>query len=74
MKPVTEVTYLSVYYLSFIRYLIYNGIVVWQVSKRNDVKLVLYTGEQWTPKRDVFEAVLHSNQGFQYASQAYNTR
>ncbi|WP_312886180.1 IS3 family transposase [Paenibacillus plantarum] len=30
--------------------------------------------KQWTRKRDIAEAVLHSDQGFQYTSQAYNTR
>jgi transposase InsO family protein len=32
------------------------------------------TVEQWTRKRDASEAVHHSDQGFQYTSQAYNTR
>lgn len=43
-------------------------------SERNNVHLVLNTVNQWTRKRDVSEAVLHSDQGFQYTSQAYNTR
>ncbi|MBE0343807.1 hypothetical protein E4V51_27350 [Paenibacillus sp. 28ISP30-2] len=30
--------------------------------------------EQWTRKRDVSGVVLHLDQGFQYTSQAYNTR
>ncbi|MGP0587995.1 IS3 family transposase, partial [Paenibacillus timonensis] len=77
-KLVTDITYLSdgtdFYYLSVIQDLFNNEIVAWQMSKRNDVKLVLDTIEQWTRKRDVSEAVLHSDQGFQYTSQAYNTR
>ncbi|WP_044649478.1 IS3 family transposase, partial [Paenibacillus terrae] len=77
-KLVTDITYISdgthFYYLSAIQDLFNNEIVAWQISDRNDVKLVLDTVEQWTRKRDVSEAVLHSDQGFQYTSQAYNTR
>ncbi|WP_413232233.1 DDE-type integrase/transposase/recombinase [Paenibacillus sp. BJ-4] len=51
-----------------------NEIVAWQLSGRNDNRLVLDTIGQWTRKRDVSGAVLHSDQGFQYTSQAYNTR
>jgi hypothetical protein len=36
------------------------------LSERNDVQFVLDTITQWTRKRDVSEAVLHSDQGFQY--------
>ncbi|MBP1153873.1 transposase [Paenibacillus sp. PvR018] len=35
---------------------------------------MLDTLEKWTRKRDVYGAVLHSDQGFQYTSQAYNKR
>ncbi|MBN3523688.1 IS3 family transposase [Paenibacillus apiarius] len=77
-KLVTDITYISdgtrFYYLSAIQDLFNNEIVAWQLSERNDVKLVLDTIEQWTRKRDVSEAVLHSDQGFQYTSQAYNSR
>ncbi|WP_425325416.1 IS3 family transposase, partial [Paenibacillus xylanexedens] len=77
-KMVTDITYISdgsaFVYLSVIQDLFNNEIVAWQLSKRNDVQLVLDTVEQWTQKRDVSEAVLHSDQGFQYTSQAYNTR
>jgi putative transposase len=77
-KLVTDITYISdgtqFYYLSAIQDLFNNEIVAWHISKRNDVQLVLDTIEQWTRKRDVSEAVLHSDQGFQYTSQAYNTR
>ncbi|TCZ76287.1 hypothetical protein E0485_13865 [Paenibacillus albiflavus] len=75
---VTDITYISdgskFYYLSVIQDLFNNEIVAWQLSERNDVELVLDTVERWTRKRDVAEAVLHSDQGFQYTSQAYNTR
>ncbi len=77
-KLVTDITYISdgtrFYYLSAIQDLFNNEIVAWQISERNDVKLVLDTVEQWTRKRDVSRAVLHSDQGFQYTSQAYNAR
>jgi putative transposase len=77
-KLVTDITYISdgrrFYYLSAIQDLFNNEIVAWRISERNDVKLVLDTVDQWIRKRDVSEAVLHSDQGFQYTSQAYNTR
>ncbi len=77
-KMVTNITYISdgtnFHYLSVIQDLFNNEIVAWQLSERNDVQLVLDTITQWTRKRDVSEAVLHSDQGFQYTSQAYNTR
>jgi putative transposase len=77
-KMVTDITYISdgtdFHYLSVIQDLFNNEIVAWKLSRRNDVKLVLDTIEQWTRKRDVSESVLHSDQGFQYTSQAYNTR
>ncbi|XOJ02548.1 DDE-type integrase/transposase/recombinase [Paenibacillus polymyxa] len=60
--------------MSVIQDLFNNETVAWQLSKRNDVQLVLDTLEQWTRKRDVSKAVLHSDQSFQYTSQAYNTR
>jgi putative transposase len=62
------------YYLSAIQDLFNNEIVASQLSQRNDVQLVLDTIEKWTRKRDVCGAVLHSDQGFQYTSQAYNKR
>ncbi len=77
-KMVTDITYISdgtnFHYLSVIQDLFKNEVVAWQLSSRNDVQLVLDTVEEWTRKRDVSEAVLHSDQGFQYTSQAYNTR
>ncbi|MHC2179937.1 putative transposase [Paenibacillus sp. PvR052] len=77
-KLVADITYISdgtrFYYLSAIQDLFNNEIVAWQLSERNDVQLVLDTLEKWTRKRDVYGAVLHSDQGFQYTSQAYNKR
>ncbi|EAA9756150.1 IS3 family transposase, partial [Salmonella enterica] len=56
-KMVTDITYISdgntFVYLSVIQDLFNNEIVAWQLSKRNDVQLVLDTVEQWTKKRDV---------------------
>lgn len=77
-KMVTDITYVSdgkqFYYLSVIQDLFNNEIVSWQLSKRNDLELVLNTVTQWARKKDVAEAVLHSDQGFQYTSKAYNKR
>jgi len=77
-KMVTDITYVSdgtrFYYLSVIQDLFNNEIVAWKISKRNDLQLVLDTVSQWTNKKDVAEAVLHSDQGYQYTSYAYNKR
>ncbi|WP_248737889.1 IS3 family transposase, partial [Neobacillus rhizosphaerae] len=77
-KMVTDITYVSdgkqFYYLSVIQDLFNNEIVSWELSKRNDLELVLNTVEIWTKKKDVAEAVLHSDQGFQYTSKGYNNR
>lgn len=77
-KMVTDITYVSdgkqFYYLSVIQDLFNNEIVAWQISKRNDLELVLKTVDEWTKKKDVAGAVLHSDQGFQYTSKAYNKR
>lgn len=77
-KMVTDITYVSdgkqFYYLSVIQDLFNNEIVGWELSKRNDLDLVLNTVEKWAKKKDVTEAVLHSDQGFQYTSKAYNNR
>lgn len=57
-KLVTDITYISdgtrFYYLSAIQDLFNNEVVAWQLSERNDVKLVLDTIEQWTRKRNVY--------------------
>ncbi|WP_257535780.1 IS3 family transposase [Mesobacillus foraminis] len=77
-KMATDITYVSdgkqFYYLSVIQDLFNNEIVAWQISKRNDLQLVLKTVEEWTKKKDVAGAVLHSDQGFQYTSKTYNSR
>lgn len=72
------ITYVSdgkqFYFLSVIQDLFNNEIVAWQISKRNDLELVLKTVDEWTKKKDVAGAVLHSDQGFQYTSKTYNKR
>jgi transposase InsO family protein len=77
-KMVTDITYVSVgdefYYLSVIQDLFNNEIVSWELSKRNDLELVLNTVDKWTIKKDAAGAVLHSDQGFQYTSKLYNNR
>nr|WP_262380699.1 IS3 family transposase [Bacillus infantis] len=77
-KMITDITFVSVgeefYYLSVIQDLFNNEIVSWELSKRNDLELVLNTVEKWTKKKDVAEAVLHSDQGFQYTSKLYSSR
>jgi putative transposase len=77
-KMVNDITYISdgtnFYYLSVIQDLFNNEIVAWQLSDHNHVQLVLDTVKQWTSKRDASEAVLHSDQGFPYTSQAYNSQ
>ncbi len=77
-KMATDIKYVSdgkqFYYLSVIQDLFNNEIVAWQISKRNDLQLVLKTVEEWTKKKDVAGAVLHSDQGFQYTFKTYNSR
>lgn len=77
-KYVTDITYIQVgdtfYYLSVIIDLYNNEIVAWSISKRNDIELVLNTINHLTQKRDVYGAILHSDQGFQYTSKQYNKR
>ncbi|TPH16498.1 IS3 family transposase [Brevibacillus laterosporus] len=73
---VTDITFVSFqsrfYYLSVIQDLYNNEVVSWKVSHRNDLQLVLDTVEQLSKKRDVQEAILHSDQDFQYTSKQYN--
>ncbi|PCK22343.1 IS3 family transposase, partial [Bacillus pumilus] len=75
---VTDITYIAChhhfYYLSAIQDLYNNEIVAWKLSKRNDLELVMKTLESLTSQRDVKGAVLHSDQGFQYTTRAYQKR
>ncbi|MRB24959.1 DDE-type integrase/transposase/recombinase, partial [Bacillus thuringiensis] len=61
-------------YLSVVQDIYNNEVVSWKISKRNDNELVLDTIEMLAQKRDVRGTILHSDQGFQYTSHAYNKR
>lgn len=75
---VTDITYIACgqrfYYLSAVQDLYNNEIVAWKLSKRNDLELVMKTVESLTAQRDVQGAILHSDQGFQYTTKAYQKR
>lgn len=75
---VTDITYLDLgdrfYYLSAIQDLFNNEIVAWELSKRNDLKLVSDTVKKLATTREVQGAILHSDQGFQYTSKTYNNQ
>ncbi|MGA4466861.1 transposase [Bacillus bombysepticus] len=51
-----------------------NEVVSWKISKRHDNELILGTIEVSAQKRDGCRTILHSDQGFQYISHAYNKR
>ena len=75
-KWVTDISYIptkeGMCYLSVIRDLYDNSIVAYQMSKDMTVKLVLDTIKKAMKKENVTaELQLHSDQGFQYTSQAY---
>ena len=75
-KWVTDISYIPTAqgncYLSVIRDLYDNSIVSYQMSKDMTVKLVLDTIKEAIKKENVTaELQLHSDQGFQYTSQAY---
>lgn len=75
---VTDITYLpfkdGFRYLSVVQDIYNNEIVSWKISNRNDLKLVVDTLDGLIQKRDVYRTILHSDQGFQYTSHAYNRR
>ncbi|UOB98495.1 hypothetical protein BTI679_58940 (plasmid) [Bacillus wiedmannii] len=75
---VTDITYLRFQegfrYLSVVQDIYSNEVVSWKISKRNDNELILDTIEMLAQKRDVRGTIIHSNQGFQYTSHAYNNR
>ena len=77
-KWVTDISYIhtreGVLYLSMIRDLYDNSIVAYKTAARQTVNLVLDTIRQAMKKekkRVAAELQLHSDQGFQYTSQAY---
>lgn len=75
-KWVTDITYLIFngqrLYLSAIKDLYNNEIIAYQISRRNDLKLVIDTLKKAKKKRNVQGILLHSDQGFQYTSRQYN--
>ena len=77
-KWVTDISYIhtkeGVLYLSMIRDLYDNSIVAYKTASRQTVNLVLDTirlAMRKEKKRVAAELQLHSDQGFQYTSQAY---
>lgn len=70
-KLVTDITYVRIEhefaYLSAVMDLYNNEIVAWELSERNDLKLVIDTVQQL--KNGL--SLLHSDQGFQYTSKSY---
>ena len=77
-KWVTDISYIhtkeGVLYLSMIRDLYDNSIVAYKVASRQTVSLVLDTirlAMKNEKKRVAAELRLHSDQGFQYTTQAY---
>ena len=77
-KWVTDISYIhtkeGVLYLSMIRDLYDNSIVAYKTASRQTVNLVLDTirlAMKQEKKRVAAELHLHSDQGFQYTSQAY---
>lgn len=74
-KLVTDITYVRVgddfVYLSAVLDLYNNEIVAWKLSERNDLELVLDTLKQLKGKPFTEKALIHSDQGFQYTTKAY---
>lgn len=75
-KWVTDISYIKTgqgfLYLSIIRDLYDNSIVAYKTAKEQSIKLVLDTIKEAKRKEKVTgELQLHSDQGFQYTSQAY---
>ncbi len=77
-KWVTDISYIQtkegVLYLSMIRDLYDNSIVAYKTATQQTINLVLDTirlAMKREKKRDAAELQLHSDQGFQYTSQAY---
>ena len=75
-KWVTDISYIKTaqgfLYLSIIRDLYDNSIVAYRTAKEQSIKLVLDTIKAAKRKEKITaEVQLHSDQGFQYTSQAY---
>ncbi len=74
-KWVTDITYLpygeKMLYLSTIMDLYNNEILAYTISDKQDKALVLDTLRKACKGRDVYECILHSDQGAQYTSYDY---
>lgn len=74
-KWVTDITYLpygeKMLYLSTIMDLYNNEIVAYTISDKQDKEIVLETLREACRGRDVYELILHSDQGAQYTSYDY---
>ena len=73
---VTDITYLiwnnKRLYLSTILDLYDRKVVAYQISKFNNINLVIYTlNEAIAKRKDVRNLIIHSDQGFQYTSYEY---
>nr|WP_156510178.1 IS3 family transposase [Paenibacillus macquariensis] len=75
-KWVTDITYLMFngqrLYLSAIKDLYNNEIVAYQISRKNDLKLVFDTVKKARKQQNTKGVLLHSDQGFQYTSRQYS--
>ena len=72
----TDITYLiwgnKRTYLSTILDLYDRHVVAYQISKRNDIKIVINTlNKALETEKDVHGLIIHSDQGFQYTSNEY---
>ncbi len=72
----TDITYLTWgnkrAYLSTIIDLYDRHVVAYQISRRNDMELVLNTvSKAFLKQKDVYGLIIHSDQGFQYTSHEY---
>ncbi|MCF6409120.1 IS3 family transposase, partial [Pseudalkalibacillus salsuginis] len=75
-KLVTDITYVRVgdsfSFLSAVLDLYNNEIVAWELSDRNDLELVTDTLKQLEGKSFHKDALIHSDQGFQYTTNSYD--
>lgn len=73
-KLVTDVSYLyhksGRVFLSIVKDLFDNSILAYQISKKNDIKLVMDNLSKVFSKQ-AYKCILHSDQGFQYTSHIY---
>jgi putative transposase len=61
-------------YLSVVLDLYNNEIVTWKISNRNDLSLVINTLKQLNGKLLDKNALLHSDQRFQYTAKSYENQ